>query len=220
MLAGVLFDFDGTIFSNEKFHSTAIKTIFEEYSGGKIDEDELRAYAGLTYVDRLAQICAARGIDDDELIEELEQKARKHFLDNANMHEALVPGVVEIIQSLHGQQIKLGVVSSARHSFIDQHLEAVGLLSFFDTITGRDDVKIKKPHPQPYEKTMEHLGLLPKHTVAFEDSPPGVEAALLAGLPVIALLTTFHEVDLAKADKAIHDYTEITVHDIEQLTEQ
>ena len=48
-----------------------------------------------------------------------------------------------------------------------------------------DDVTRHKPHPETYLKAAEALGVAPQDCLAFEDAPPGVEAAKAAGMEVV-----------------------------------
>lgn len=215
-IRGAFFDFCGTIFNNEQFHTAALHSAFAEHIDSEvfIDDDELRSNVGLTYNDRLANMLAMRGIDDDELLQNMTDHALTHYR-QADKSDALVPGVADCIRELHKAGITLAIVSSARHASIEKDLEEVGLLQYFSSITGGDDVRFRKPHPFPYEKNLENYGFEPHETVAFEDSPPGVEAAWLAGIPVIGILTSFTREDLHKASLTAHDYTGLTLEQIE-----
>lgn len=216
-LKSVFFDFDGTIFHVERVHHLSVRTVMEDHTGETIDEDELRAYVGLPYTDRIEHMLAMRGVADDGLVASLEKKARVIMRQNTNLEAMLVPGVRECIMQLQQENIQLAVVSSATGSRIRADLKAVDLLKYFATITSLDDVQCRKPHPEPYETTLHYFGLDAKNVVAFEDSPPGIESAQLAGIPVIALKTTFEEHDLGRAQKTIHDFTEITVGEIQKI---
>ena len=209
----VFLDFDGTIFHSERVHQMATSRVIEEYTGEKVDIDELRAYVGLPYYDRLEHMLAMRGVADEELLEGLEKKATTILEEHLDLKHMLVPGVVELIHALAQAEIKLAVVSSSPRARIETDLRAVGLLEYIQKITAVEDVTCRKPHPEPYEKTLEYFGVTAREVIAFEDSPTGVESATLAGIPVIALLTTFEEVDLARAQKTIHDYTELDITD-------
>lgn len=217
-IRGAFFDFCGTIFNNEQFHTAALHSAFAEHIDSEvfIDDDELRSNVGLSYNDRFANMLAMRGIDDDELLQHMTTHALSHYK-KAHKTDALVPGVADCIRKLHEAGITLAVVSSASHASIQTDLEEVGLLQYFTSITGGDDVRFRKPHPFPYEKNLEQYGFSPQEVVAFEDSPPGVEAAWLADIPVIGLLTSFTREDLHKASMTIHDYTELSLQDIENV---
>lgn len=216
-LRGVLFDFDGTIFDTERFGQEAIKTTFENHFQTVVDEDELIAHSGMRYEDRFLQMLAMRGIDDDTLVDILTQNAEEYSTKNHTFASSLVPGVVEFIAALHNAGVRLAVVSASGRERLEQELQAVDLIRYFERITGHEDVTIQKPHPEPYLQTLERMGLGAHETVVFEDSPPGVEAAFLAGIPVVGLLTTFYEQDLLRATKTIRDYTEITIEELNAL---
>jgi HAD superfamily hydrolase (TIGR01509 family) len=214
MLKAVFFDFDGTIFHIERLHWASVGNVVEKHTGSPIEEDEHRAYVGLPYMDRIEHMLAMRGIADEDLVVELEKEARQATKKNVDHEAMLVPGVKQLINQLKEKSIRLAVVSSASRKRIEHDLALVNLLDSFETITPRDDVQCHKPHPEPYETTLHKLELDAKNVVAFEDSPPGTESAQLAGIPVIALKTTFEEQDLSRAQKTIHDFTEITIEDI------
>ncbi|MEY5146682.1 MAG: hypothetical protein RL224_996, partial [Actinomycetota bacterium] len=49
------------------------------------------------------------------------------------------------------------------------------------------DVTMGKPHPEPYLKAAEILGVEPKHCIAFEDSIPGLTSAVAAGTNAVGV---------------------------------
>jgi len=50
----------------------------------------------------------------------------------------------------------------------------------------RDDVTHGKPHPEPYLRAAERLGVHPSACIVVEDSPIGARAAKAAGMITIA----------------------------------
>ncbi len=63
-----------------------------------------------------------------------------------------------------------------------------------------DDVTHGKPHPEPYLRAAEGLGVSPADCVVVEDTPAGVQAARVAGMRVIAVTTTHAPGTLEAAD--------------------
>ena len=57
------------------------------------------------------------------------------------------PGAVELVTALRELDIPLAVATSSRANHALGHLEAAGVIGFFDTIVTRDDVINPKPHP-------------------------------------------------------------------------
>ncbi len=70
-------------------------------------------------------------------------------------------------------------------------LQALDLERQFDFIASVDDVERGKPDPEIYLLALDSLGLPPKACLAVEDSAAGVQAALAAGVSVIALASEF-----------------------------
>jgi len=72
-----------------------------------------------------------------------------------------------------------------------QVLEAINLTDAFDFVATRDDVEHGKPDPEIYLLVARELGARPEQCLVIEDSPAGIEAALAAGMEVIAVTTPF-----------------------------
>ncbi|WP_421121903.1 HAD-IA family hydrolase [Aquihabitans daechungensis] len=73
-------------------------------------------------------------------------------------------------------------------TWVDTHLERLGLRAHFAVIASRDQVEGRgKPDPASYRYATRELGADPARAIAIEDSNPGVTAALAAGLTVVAI---------------------------------
>jgi len=68
-------------------------------------------------------------------------------------------------------------------------LEILGLSNDFDVVATRGDVGRGKPDPEIDLLVARKLGVKPPDCLVFEDSPAGIEAALAAGMKVIAVPT-------------------------------
>ena len=66
-------------------------------------------------------------------------------------------------------------------------LGALGLAGAFDVVVTADDVESTKPSPEGYLLALARLGADARRSVAVEDSPAGVRAAVAAGLGVVAV---------------------------------
>jgi beta-phosphoglucomutase len=97
----------------------------------------------------------------------------------------------------------VGVVSGATLEEIAPALRAAGLDQFVSAMVTVDDVARGKPNPEGYLIALELLGAGPEGSVAFEDSEPGIEAALAAGLRCVAVLGTLPRERLARADAIV-----------------
>jgi sugar-phosphatase len=90
------------------------------------------------------------------------------------------------------------IVTSCTRPLAKVRLRAAGLPVPARFITA-SDVNKGKPHPEPFLKGAEVLGMLPSDCVVVEDAPAGVRAGVAAGSRVIAFTTTFHHEGLRQA---------------------
>jgi HAD superfamily hydrolase (TIGR01509 family) len=119
------------------------------------------------------------------------------------------PGVVEEIDRLRKDfpGLKLGVATSSGKGETLRMLKICGLEGRFGVVVTADDVRNLKPAPESYLLACSRLGVTPKEAGAVEDSPAGIEAALAAGMYVIAVPTT-REPDALSAAPEIADAPE------------
>ena len=57
----------------------------------------------------------------------------------------------------------------------------------FTVIVAGDHITNSKPHPEPYLRAAELIGVPPAECLAIEDSPTGVRSAVAAGCVVVAV---------------------------------
>jgi sugar-phosphatase len=74
-----------------------------------------------------------------------------------------------------------------------------------------DDVTQGKPHPQPYLKGAEILGLNPVDCVVLEDAPSGLKAARAAGCRSFGIPTTYRRDELVDATVILESLQQLSV---------
>jgi HAD superfamily hydrolase (TIGR01509 family) len=101
------------------------------------------------------------------------------------MQLSLKAGVIELLDFLDGTGLPRAIATSSRHEDVRRNLGAQGLRDRFQTIIARGDYVRGKPHPDPFLRAAERLGVEPEFCVALEDSYNGVRAASGAGMMTI-----------------------------------
>lgn len=99
--------------------------------------------------------------------------------------EKLIPmkaGVVELLEYLKEQGIRIGLASSTRKDIVERELADAGILHYFESVTGGDVVKISKPNPEIYLIACDKMQEPPEECFAIEDSFNGIRAAKAAGM--------------------------------------
>ena len=108
----------------------------------------------------------------------------------------VLPGVQALLADLPSE--RWAIVTSATRRLLVGRLEAAGL-PVPDRIIAADDVTHGKPHPEPYRRGAELLGLAPEECIVVEDAPSGVSAGIAAGCRVLAVLGTHPREELTGA---------------------
>ena len=126
----------------------------------------------------------------------------------------LKEGVVELLDHLDRLAMPRAICTSSPHREVDRNLIPHGLKDRFDAIVARGDYERGKPHPDPFLKAAQVLGVRPEHCLALEDSHHGVRAAHAAGMQTVMVP------DLLHATPEMHDLCVAiakTLHDIRDL---
>lgn len=207
----MIFDFDGLIVDTEGpgfkawtevYASHGCSLPFDKYSAciGTIGGFDLHAYleqqSGRS-LDRAAleQACNARWL---ELMKE----------------QPLLPGIAACVTSAKRRGVKLAIASSSTQKWVTRHLRKFGLQDTFDAVCTRDYVTAVKPDPALYLLALEKLGVAADEAIAFEDSPPGIEAAKRAGLYCIAVPNSLtRDLPLDHADRCLTSLEEFNLDD-------
>ena len=192
-LKAVLFDHDGVLVASEPLHRNAWKTLFKKLNLPVTDAD-IASMVGKTapqtleiFLNRYRPHWSRSAYPLDELA----QEKNNIFLELVRHTHIAFPGVEEGLRELRARGIKTAVVSNAKRRELEIVLKATNLYDLFDVVTARDDTGTFKPDPFPYVFTAGLLELGIDECIAIEDSPPGIEAALVAGIRAAAVLTSF-----------------------------
>jgi sugar-phosphatase len=117
-----------------------------------------------------------------------------------------VPGAADLLAALPPGT--WGVVTSGARPTATQRLRSAGLPVPAVLVTA-EDVRNGKPSPEGYLRAAERLGVAPADCVVIEDAPPGIEAALAAGMTAVGLTTTHSPEQLAAAHHRIASLAEL-----------
>ncbi len=186
MIQALLFDFDGLLMDTETPEVEIWQEIYAEHGAEFPMDIWLRDVVGSTMAnfDVAAHLAAVTGRTLD--LHAIHERARASRLARQARLSAM-PGVAQILTSARRLALRLAVVSSSPHTWVDGYLHQLNLASFFETVVCREDAPRLKPAPDLYLEAMRRLNLPPAACLAFEDSPNGVLAAKRAGLRVVGV---------------------------------
>jgi pseudouridine-5'-monophosphatase len=100
-----------------------------------------------------------------------------------------MPGAERFVRAVRERGLPMAVATSSERNLYDLKVRPHGWFSLFDAVVCGDDPRVgaRKPAPDIFLVAARDLGASPEGCVVFEDSVAGVEAALAAGMRVVAL---------------------------------
>jgi sugar-phosphatase len=98
-----------------------------------------------------------------------------------------VQGATEVVGAL--RKHSWAIVTSAGRTLAEARVTAAGL-PLPKVIVPADEILNGKPDPEGYLRAAELLEVPPEECLVFEDTRPGIEAGMNAGMQVVAILTT------------------------------
>ncbi|TCM17329.1 HAD superfamily hydrolase (TIGR01509 family) [Novosphingobium sp. PhB165] len=198
-IRAAIFDMDGTLLDTEAGHRRAFAEVGRAM-GVSVPDELLASMVGVYREGSRRLVADAMGPDFP----------LDRFFDESDvLFEAMVdagiplrPGAELILDHFADAGVPMAIATSTEAPYAAQRLEKAGLLSYFDVVITRSDVRNAKPHPEPYLLAASRLGVDPMDCIAVEDSPAGLRSATAAGIATIVvpdLLPATEEMTLAAA---------------------
>ncbi|WP_128255569.1 HAD family hydrolase [Falsirhodobacter deserti] len=208
-IKALLFDLDGTLTHTDPIHLRAFQQLMAD-EGRSMDEVAYREYIS----GRSNAEIGLRLFPEREAHTHPPLLARKEALFR-ELAKDLIPlaGALELMDMARQKGMGLALVTNAPRDNVDHMLSAIGAAGRFDTIVYGDEMERAKPDPLPYLTALRRLQIHAAEALAFEDSPPGIQAAKAAGTTTIGIATTRSEDELTAlgADLVVADFTDARV---------
>jgi HAD superfamily hydrolase (TIGR01509 family) len=195
----LIFDMDGVIIDSNSIHTVAWKRYLAQFQL-EIPDLEQRMYGRRN--DEIVRDFFGDSLPPAEITRRGAQKERIYReLMASEVHQRLVPGVVDFVRSVTG--IPLALATNAEPDNVSFVLDAAGIASSFRAVIDGHQVEFAKPHPEIYLRAAELLLTAPEDCIVFEDSFTGTEAARRAGARVVGVKTShdsFTDIDFSIRD--------------------
>ena len=176
-MKAVLFDLDGVLIDAKNIHKDALNEALGKYS---ISEDEhLSIYDGLSTVKKLEILSEVKRLPL-EMHEDIFNNKQQITLKKIRNLKP-IPHIIKLFKELKRKEIKIAVCTNSIRTTTFNALYSSQLLPYVDIIKTNEDVKNPKPAPDVYWSAMMDLNITPRDCVIVEDSPSGIESAILSG---------------------------------------
>lgn len=178
----VIFDCDGVLVDTETINNEVISQLLKE-AGLEMSADEVaRRTTGLAYSEMwdMLQGEVPGSLPDDVLEEQLNREVERFRTELLP-----IPGAVETVRYLAAAGMPICVASNGAREKMEVTLEVTGLIRYFGgNFFGVNQVAHGKPEPDIYLLAAREMGASPSRCVVIEDSYPGAQAGLAAGMTV------------------------------------
>ncbi len=229
MIKAMIFDLDGTLVQTERLKAISYARAAVELCPYAVSQEEvLEAFKEVVGQSRrqVAQALVERFSLEDRARERMAEfrvhapwqafvQVRLHIYDAMLADPEVLrnnqwPHNVDLLAQARRVGCRTGLATMSHCTQAQQVLEAINLTDAFDFVATRDDVERGKPDPEIYLLVARELGVRPEQCLVIEDSPAGIEAALAAGMEVIAVTTPFtrqrvHQADLLPPEQVVDD---------------
>ena len=185
----VLFDMDGVLYDSMRFHARAWKEVADTRHL-KCTEADFYMFEGRTGASTVNELYQ-RTFHKDATEEERQSfYAEKSALFSRYNDGEPMSGAAEVLKQVReaGMQ-RVVVTGSGQKSLIDKLTHSYPGCFTSEKMVTAYDVKIGKPHPEPYLMGLEKAGVAANEAFVIENAPLGVHAGVAAGIFTIAVNT-------------------------------
>lgn len=178
----VLWDMDGTLIDSEPAWILAQRTLVEQHSGVWSDDDWV-ALIGSDMPTTAAAI-SAKGVPGSAT--DITRALTSQVADALRAGIQWRPGAVALVQALRDAGVPQAIVTTSPMNIVEVVANALPAGAISVLIT-EESVRHGKPDPEPYLLAAQRLRADISRCVAVEDSPNGLQAAVLSGAAVLAV---------------------------------
>ena len=202
IIRAVLFDLDGTLVDSLEDLTDAVNHTRNAFLHPPLTADAVRRMVGKGARHLLRQVLPdASETDVNRALELFLEFNRQHIADKSR----LFPGIREILHELAARDIRMAVISNKNEALSSLLLENLGINNLFESVTGGDTYRERKPAPLPLLKTAEMMGIAPNECIMVGDSINDIQAGQQANIASIGCTWGYGSTEeLAGADILAH----------------
>jgi HAD superfamily hydrolase (TIGR01509 family) len=192
----VIFDIDGTIVDNMHLHAEAFAVFAERHGLPSLTQED-RARLDGRRNSEIFPILFKREVPRSEW-RAYEEEKEGLYRELSRGRLSPLRGLQLLIDRLRDSGIPMALATSAPEANVTHTLRELGLTGAFPVIVRGDQVPRGKPAPDVFIEAARRLGVDPGDCLVFEDAPMGIAAAQAAGMPVVAVTTSFQASHFAR----------------------
>lgn len=186
-IKAAIIDLDGTMLHTAPDFLVAINQMRAEFSLPTLDITTVTNFVGKGSENLIHRVLSTH-FDAAQVAHHFNaamESYQRHYLAINGDYSELYPQVIEGLQAMRDQGLRLACVTNKPIAFALPLLEKKDLRDFFEVVYGGDSLLRKKPDPLPLLQVCKDFDLPPSQVVAIGDSSNDAQAARAAGCPIL-----------------------------------
>ena len=208
----VFFDMDGLTVDSEPQWLLSEQEVVQPFGYVWTQEDQVACLGGP--LSKLGDYMSQR-VGNKESSEYFVEELIRIQANRMRSNTTAMPGAIELVNSLRSHGVKTALVSASPRVIIDAVLDNIGHDLFPFSLSG-DDVRNTKPDPEAYLKAAQISGSNIADCLVFEDSLPGMKAAIDSGAWLIAVPHLVH-VEESTRVRSINSLQQLNIDKLREL---
>ncbi|MBM6646728.1 HAD family hydrolase [Bacillus sp. RIT 809] len=175
MIRAVLFDLDGTLLDRRQSLEQFIRDQYNRFAFHLINIEKFEYCSrfleldnnGYTWKDKVYSTLLC-----EYNITTLTQEQLLHdYITNFQHHCIPFPNMNELLQQLKQRNIKIGIITNGFTEFQMSNLRALNVHTYTNTILVSEAERIKKPHPEIFQRALQKLNVKAEECLYVGDHP-------------------------------------------------
>jgi len=190
----VLLDLDGTLLDTAPDLAAAANAMLAEQGLARLPAGVIRGFIGRGIAHLVESCLQSSGYP--LACARLEPALRSfgaHYARCNGRESRTFPGVTEALARMRAASLRLACVTNKAEAFTTPLLAKTGLAPYFDVVVTADQAGARKPHPAPFLRACEALGVAPSEALVIGDSANDAEGARAAGCRVLLVSYGYSE---------------------------
>jgi phosphoglycolate phosphatase len=188
-IRAAIIDLDGTMLDTVPDFELALNGMRADFKLAPIGQDVIKPMVGKGSEKLIRDVLALDYEPEriDAVFDEAMASYQRHYLAINGERSVLYAGVIEGLQAMREQGLRLACVTNKPVAFATPLLAQKGLAPYFELLYGGDSFPKKKPDPMPLLQVCSDFDLAPPSVVAIGDSSNDAEAARAARCYVLTV---------------------------------
>lgn len=210
MIDTLVFDLDGTLIDSLPTVQASLNRLLADKNRRLLSLDKLKTLIGhgVNPMIEGAYKITGEPVGSKEILDKAVEQYLLYYRQKPAERTVVYPNVIETLNELKSKGYIMGICTNKPYEISLLVLQALGIKSLFEGISGGDNYSFIKPDPRHILHTLKLMGSTPERALMVGDSHIDGEAGRKAGLTFILVNYGYKisENEHLKADQVINEF--------------